>query len=78
MKRELGICNVKKSIKKSNAVELISRTITSKSKRKLVIGSYYRPPARTDKEYLDNSRNELLNLKTEYKQAIFVLGSDFD
>lgn len=74
VKRELNVADVRCS----DSVELITGCIKTKSKKRIVIGSYYRPPSRTDETYLENTRSELLNIKAKNKRSIFVLGGDFN
>jgi hypothetical protein len=44
VKKDLELSNVKKS----KSLELISGTIKTSQNKKMIIGSYYRPPNRTD------------------------------
>jgi len=74
VRKELNVTDVKRS----STVEMITGSIKTKTKRKIIIGSYYRPPSRTDETYLQNTRSELLQLKADNKRAIFVLGGDFN
>ena len=62
---------------RSNSVELISGTIKSGSKN-IHIATYYRPPNRTDSDYLTSSVEEIANLKKKAKKNIFVIGGDFN
>jgi hypothetical protein len=59
------------------AVSLINKPVAVKvqlSKQKpLIVGSYYRPPNRTDNEYVNNSINELLcSLVALFRNCVFL------
>jgi hypothetical protein len=44
----------------------------------LIIGNYYRPPNRTDNEYVNNSINELFELCTGSNNATVWISGDFN
>jgi RAB protein geranylgeranyltransferase component A len=64
--------------------KLIIQPITISTKmiyieqKPLIIGSYYRPPNRTDNEYVNNSINELSELCTGSNNATAWIGGDFN
>ena len=45
---------------------------------KIKLGSYCRPPDKTDEDYLTSVQSEFLQLKKKSKNAIFILGGDFN
>lgn len=65
------------NIYKSSNTELVSGTIKSGSKN-ITIATYYRPPNRTDSEYLSKSTEEIRTLKPKSKNSIFIIGGDFN
>ncbi|CAG2253343.1 unnamed protein product [Mytilus edulis] len=56
---------------------MISGVITTNSKKK-TLASYYRPPNRTDNEYLEYTQNEFNCLKNSTKKNILIIGGDFN
>ena len=46
--------------------------------RSLIVGIHYRPPNRTDNEYVNNSINELSELCTGSNNATVWIGGDFN
>ena len=44
----------------------------------MVVGAYYRPPVRTDEEYLSKSYDAISALRAQHKNAVFILGGDFN
>ena len=75
VKKDLELNNVKKS----KSLELISGTIKTSQNKKMIIGSYYRPPNRTDDDYLIKTKEEISStLRKTNKNAVFILGGDFN
>jgi hypothetical protein len=48
----------------SKNIELVAVKVQLSKQKPLIVGSYYRPPNRTDNEYVSNSINELSELCT--------------
>ena len=44
----------------------------------MVIEAYYRPPSKTDEQYLNDTRSEFVSLRPKHKQAKFIIGGDFN
>ena len=44
----------------------------------MIIGSYYRPPNRTDDDYIIKIKEEISTLRKINKNAVFILGGDFN
>ena len=44
----------------------------------MIIGSYYRPLNRTDDDYLIKTKEEISTLRKTNKNAVFILGRDFN
>lgn len=44
----------------------------------MIIGSYYRPPNRTDDDYLIKTKEEISTLRNTNKNAVFILADDFN
>ena len=44
----------------------------------MILESYYRSPDKTDEDYLTSVQSEFLQLKKKSKNAIFILGGDFN
>ena len=65
------------NIKKSPAVELISGSIMTGATR-VILAAYYRPPNRTDSDYLTCSADEISSLRTSAKKSVVILGGDFN
>lgn len=65
------------NIKSSSDVEMVSGTITAGSKD-VTIAAYYRPPNRTDSEYLESTTTEFNTLKASAKKNIVIIGGDFN
>ena len=74
VKKDLELSNVKKC----KSLELISGTIKTSQNKKMIIGSYYRPPHRTDDEYLIKTKEDISTLRNTNKNAVFILGRDFN
>ena len=64
-------------VERHKELELIIGTIKV-GKKKMILGSYYRPPDKTDEDYLTSVQSEFLQLKKKSKNAIFILGGDFN
>ena len=65
-------------VKCSKDVELISGTIGVSKQKKMVISAIYRPPSKTDKEYLRKSYSEISNHRATSKKSVFILGGVFN
>lgn len=65
-------------VEKSDKVELISGTIKATGRKKMIIAAFYRPPNRTDVEYLNDSKKEITALRNQSKRNIFIVGGDFN
>lgn len=66
------------NINKSTNIELISGTINLEGKKKMAIGSYYRPPDKTNDSYLTQVKEEINNIRMKYKKYICLIGGDFN
>jgi len=66
------------NINKSSNIELISGTINLEGKKKMLIGSYYRPPDKTNDSYLNQVKEEISNTRWKHKKDLFVIGGDFN
>jgi hypothetical protein len=74
VKKDLELSNVNKS----KSLELISGTIKTSQNKKMIIGSYYRSLNRTDDDYLIKTKEEISPLRKTNKNAVFILGGDFN
>ena len=63
---------------KSEKVELIAGQINITDTKSLIIVSAYRPPSKTDIDYLHQMILEIANLKYKFKNSIFWLSGDFN
>ena len=66
-----------KDIKRSDNIEMISGSITAGSSR-VVLASYYRPPHRTDSDYLKSTKDDISSLRASAKKSIVIIGGDFN
>ena len=64
-------------VERHKELELITGTIKV-GQKKMILGSYYRPPDKTDEDYLTSVQSEFIQLKKKSKNAIFILGGDFN
>jgi hypothetical protein len=62
----------------SKNIELVAVKVQLSKQRPLIVGNYYRPPNRTDNEYVNNSINELSELCTGRNNATVWIGGDFN
>lgn len=62
----------------SKNIELVAVKVQLSKQKPLIVGSYYRPPNRTDNEYVNNSINELSELCTGCNNATVWIGGDFN
>ena len=62
----------------SKNIELVAVKVQLSKQKPLIVGSYYRPPNRTDNEYVNNSINELSELCTGSNNATVWIGGDFN
>jgi hypothetical protein len=69
IKKDLELSNVNKS----KSLELISGTIKTSQNKKMIIGSYYRPPTRTDDDYIIKTKNEGEGNRKGKKELINVI-----
>ena len=44
----------------------------------MILASFYRPPDKSDEDYLSNVQKELLRLKSKHQESIFIIGGDFN
>ena len=64
-------------IDKHKELELITGCIKI-GKQKMILASYYRPPDKSDEDYVSSVQTELLRLKSKNQKAIFIIGGDFN
>ena len=62
----------------SKNIELVAVKVQLSKQKPLIVGIYYRPPNRTDNEYVNNSINELSELCTGSNNATVWIGGDFN
>ena len=65
------------NIRKSTDIEMISGSIIAGSSI-VTIASYYRPPNRTDSEYLTNMADDINTLRVSAKNQLLLSGGDFN
>ena len=74
VKNDLELTN----IQKGKEVELIAGTVNISKTKKMLLCSYYRPPDKTSEEYLNMVKEEFTDLRKKYKNAVFIIGGDFN
>ena len=57
---------------------MISGTLKVTKTKKMLLCSYYRPPNKTCEDYLARVKEELLDIKNKHKNAIYIIGGDFN
>ena len=62
----------------SKNIELVAVKVQLSKQKPLIVGSYYRPPNRTDNEYVNNSINELSEICTGSNNVTVWIGGDFN
>lgn len=65
-------------IYKSENVEMIAGQINITENKSLIIVSAYRPPSKTDRDYMAQMIKEITELKLKYKNDTFWLSGDFN
>jgi hypothetical protein len=73
-KKQLQLGN----ITKSKDIELITGSVSLEGKKKMLVGAFYCPPDKTDKDYLNKVKEEISTIKDKYRRDIFVIGGDFN
>ena len=66
------------NVDKSKDLELISGILKITDTKKMLLCSYYRPPDKTGEDYLRHVKDELTALKKKHKNAIYIIGDDFN
>jgi hypothetical protein len=51
---------------------------TLEGKKKMLVGAFYRPPDKTDEDYLNKVKEEISTIKEKHRRDIFVIGGDFN
>ena len=74
MKNDLELMNAEKS----KELEMISGTLKVTKTKKMLLCSYYRPPNKTYEDYLARVKEEFLDIKNKHKNAIYIIGGDFN
>ena len=44
----------------------------------MLVGAFYRPPDKTDEDYLNKVKEEISTIKEKHRRDIFVIGGDFN
>jgi len=44
----------------------------------MLVGAFYRPPDKTDEDYLNKVKEEISTIKEKHRRGIFVIGGDFN
>ncbi|KAL3863652.1 hypothetical protein ACJMK2_005400 [Sinanodonta woodiana] len=65
-------------VQKSKNLELTSGRIKLNRNKDLIIASYYRPPNKTDEDYLNITYSELTRLKSKKRNTVHIIGGDFN
>ena len=73
-KKQLQLGN----ITKSKDIELITGSVSLEGKKKMLVGAFYRPPDKTDEDYLNKVKEEISTIKEKHCRDIFVIGGDFN
>jgi hypothetical protein len=73
-KKQLQLGN----ITKNKDIELITRSVSLEGKKKMLVGAFYRPPDKTDEDYLNKVKEEISTIKEKHRRDIFVIGGDFN
>jgi hypothetical protein len=69
-KKQLQLGN----ITKNKDIELITRSVSLEGKKKMLVGAFYRPPDKTDEDYLNKVKEEISTIKEKHRRDIFVIG----
>ena len=70
LKNDLELMNVEKS----KEVEMISGTVNVTKTKKMLLCSYYPQTNKTSEEYLARAKEEFIDLKKKYENAIYITG----
>ena len=73
-KQELQLCD----IEVSKSVELVHGNIKTREGKRMTLVAYYRPPNRTDDQYLQDTSNEFQRLKHKSGRGILMIAGDFN
>lgn len=73
-KKEMQLGN----ITKSKELELVTGTISLEGKKQMIIGAFYRPPDKTNDDYLNKVKEEITNIRRKHQKNIFLIGGDFN
>jgi hypothetical protein len=73
-KKQLQLGN----ITKSKDIELITGSVSLEGKKKMLVGAFYRPPDKTNEDYLNKVKEEISTIKEKHRRDIFVIGGDFN
>ena len=73
-KQELQLCDVEVS----KSVELLHGSIKTREGKRMTLVAYYRPPNRTDNQYLQDTSQEFQRLKQKSGKSILMIAGDFN
>ena len=73
-RKEMQLCDVWRSTN----VELMTATLKLITGKKIGIAAYYRPPNKTNDEYVDQTKDEFGNFCTKYGKSPVFIGGDFN
>jgi hypothetical protein len=69
---------ISRNITKSKDIELIAGSVSLEGKKKMLVGAFYRPPDKTNEDYLNKVKEEISTIKEKHRRDIFVIGGDFN
>ena len=66
VKKQLQLGN----ITKSKDIELITGSVSLEGKKKMLVGEFYRPPDKTDEDYLNKVKEEISTIKEKHQTSL--------
>jgi hypothetical protein len=60
------------NITKSKDIELIVGSVSLEGKKKMLVGAFYRPPDKTDEDYLNKVKEEISTIKEKHQTSLDI------